>query len=478
MPAPTLPITHPGILRVAIAGGGISGLLMGLHLHHYAQRPIEVDIYEAGGGVGYGPAFQCRNPLLLLNGEADHLSALDDEPAGFVDWLSRTDHAAPFITNEMPVNRQFVPRFLFSDYIRETFQAACQRPGLCKLRIHLGRSVTGVQSRNTITLSDAEPKGFDCFVLGTGVPPSRRRFEGVSGTFCVENPWRFDWVHSVPPGGVFLLGTGQTMMDAAVALRGAGCRSPIYAVSRRGVVPPKHLYGPRRWPIDPARFPQTLADIVRFVRREIERAEAQGVDWRAVTNAVRPLTHAAWRRLTVSEQRRFLRHLGSYWWGYRQRVAPKVGDCVEAMLADGSLQVYAGRVESLCPTGNGTQVAIRLRNGRGFTIHAGTLVNCTGPNLDYIECAMPLLRQLLADGLACPHPNHMGLAVTGEGALIDRHGTPSAAIYAVGAAARGELLETLAIRDIRRQCRAVALAILSANTPPRTHDYGWSQGSE
>jgi uncharacterized NAD(P)/FAD-binding protein YdhS len=453
---------HAGGLRVAIVGGGISGLLMALHLHHYAHRPMQVDIFEGDSGLGYGPAFQCRNPLLLLNGETDHLSALDDDPAGFVEWLGKDERAAPFLTEEMPINRQFVPRFLFSDYIRDTFESACRNSGLCELHVHLGRAVTELQSDCAIGLSNGERRVFNRVVLATGVPPPQKYFEPASGTFCVENPWRFDWVHSVPAGPVFLLGTGQTMVDAAVALHGAGCRSPIFAISRRGVVAPKHLYDAGAWPVDPSRFPHRLADIVRLVRREIEEAQTCGLDWRAVTNAARPLTHAAWRRLTTVEQRRFLRHLGSYWWGYRQRVAPQVGERLESMLADSSLQVYAGRIESLRSTHTGTDIDVRLRGGRVMTIRANTLVNCTGPNFDYRSSPMPLIRQLLSDGLACPHANQMGLAVSGEGALIGRSRIPSTAIYTVGAAARGELFETLAIRDIRRQCRTVARAILSA----------------
>ena len=59
-------------------------------------------------------------------------------------------------------------------------------------------------------------------------------------------------------------------------------------------------------------------------------------------------------------------------------------------------------------------------------------------------------------GDACPGPLGLGLAVDGDGRLLDRAGEPSDALWAIGPLRRGALLETTAIPEIRQQAAALA----------------------
>jgi uncharacterized NAD(P)/FAD-binding protein YdhS len=449
-------------MRIAIAGGGYAGLSVAAHLHRYTTVPLEIDICESTAGIGNGPAYTWRNPVHVLNGEAAHLSLFEEEPDAFAEWLRELPEAAPFLRDDLPIRNQFVPRYLFADYTRQMFAAACRDESLCTIRVHLRTEIADVEQTEdgvTIALENGERRHVDRLVLATGNPPPRRLFDDVEGAVCIENPWEPEWVRRIPSGPVVMAGTGQTMIDAAVALRAAGHDGVIHAVSRRGVVPETHVYGLNARPVDGARFPSTMRGMTRFVREEVRAAQAENVDWRTVTNAVRPLSCEAWPDLPAAEQRRFFRHIAPYWWGYRQRVAPQVGASFQSLIDEGRVVVQRGRLVRIEPNGDGVHAIVAGAGGETH-IAVRTLVNCTGPDLDLHHGPNALLRNVLARGYARSHATGAGLDVTRQLALIDTDGRPSDTLFTLGANTRGAFLETLAIRDIRKQSRALAKTLL------------------
>lgn len=54
-----------------------------------------------------------------------------------------------------------------------------------------------------------------------------------------------------------------------------------------------------------------------MVRQELRQAQ----DWRAVIDAIRPVTQQLWQALPFNEQKRFLRHIKAYWEVHRHRIA-------------------------------------------------------------------------------------------------------------------------------------------------------------
>ena len=247
--------------RIAIAGGGLSGICVALHIQRYARSETIIDIYESTGEVGNGPAYAWRNPAFLLNGEAAHLSMFDEQPLEFVQWLASTPHAQPFLTPDRPLANQFVPRYLFSDYIRHCLGKAHSKPSACVLRVHRNTTVLNIEPsglRATLVLSDGERCPADRVIVATGNEPPCPSSYICRGALCIENPWIPDWVDFVAPGPVLMVGTGQTMVDAAIALWAAGHDGVIHSVSRRGVLPKTHVYNVPSWNIETAAFPGNI----------------------------------------------------------------------------------------------------------------------------------------------------------------------------------------------------------------------------
>jgi uncharacterized NAD(P)/FAD-binding protein YdhS len=83
-------------MRMAIVGGGASGVLSAVHLARCwtgSSRP-EVILYDGSARVARGAAYSTGDPRHLLNVPASRMSALADDPSHFVRWLGRHDPAA------------------------------------------------------------------------------------------------------------------------------------------------------------------------------------------------------------------------------------------------------------------------------------------------------------------------------------------------------------------------------------------------
>src|SRR5205807_1090374 len=78
---------------------------------------------------------------------------------------------------------------------------------------------------------------------------------------------------------ILLLGTGLTMVDAALALQRRGHRGTIHALSRHGLLPQVH--GEATGPV----HPRIGASGVRGLLRALRAASQRGGDWRAAFDA-------------------------------------------------------------------------------------------------------------------------------------------------------------------------------------------------
>jgi uncharacterized NAD(P)/FAD-binding protein YdhS len=264
-----------------------------------------------------------------------------------------------------------------------------------------------------------------------------------------------------------LLGTGLTAIDVLLMLQDRGFEGPVHALSRRGLLPRAHAPA-SPWAdlrLEPADR-RSLAALTRAIRREVRRAASVGVDWRCVMDALRPQLRVVWRELPQAERARFVRHARPWWDVHRHRMAPPVAEAVAAALASGAFEVAAGRIEAVEPVGapgQGLRVRWRPRGGGvERELVAQRVVDCRGPEADYARLADPLIRQLLADGLARPDPHRLGLETTTWGHLVGCDDGSLPTMLAVGPVTRGTFWETTSVPDIRGQAEQIAVTALAA----------------
>jgi uncharacterized NAD(P)/FAD-binding protein YdhS len=246
---------------------------------------------------------------------------------------------------------------------------------------------------------------------------------------------------------VLLIGTGLTMVDLALSLDSAGHRGRVVALSRRGQVPRSHAdFDPTA--VDLADLPSgDLVGLWRWLRRR-----SAEVGWRAAVDSLRPHSHVLWQGLDLDRQRRFLRHARPWWDVHRHRIAPDVAATVARMVAEGRLEIVAGRVTAARAAQDSVEVEIRRRGAA--TPHAerfAYVINCTGPLHSIARTRDPLLRSLLDAGEVSPDHLGIGIAVDEQSCAMgaDR-------LWALGPLTKGRYWEIIAVPDIREQAAAVA----------------------
>lgn len=147
---------------------------------------------------------------------------------------------------------------------------------------------------------------------------------------------------------------------------------------------------------------------------------------------------------------RFLRHVRPWWDVHRHRIAPEVAATVAQMVADGRLEIVAGRIVAAREAAEAIEVEY-VRRG-GATSRTETFAyafNCTGPLHSITRSKDPLLRSLLDAQLV--KPDHLGIGVE-----ISDDCRAGPHLWAMGPLTKGRYWEIIAVPDIREQAAAVA----------------------
>ena len=449
---------------VAVIGGGFSGLCVAANLHRAANGPARVLVFERAV-VGNGVAYGTREPVHLLNGPAGNLSAFDDQPDHFVDFLAGDAAAQPFIDPDAPLRGQYVPRLLYARYLAR-IAAELERPSAAGATVtFVAAGVSDVIARPDgveIRTEDGATRRADAAVLAIGHPAPRSLAERIPPACLVDDPWDAAAVRAIPPGvPVTVVGSGQTATDLVLGLVANGHQGRITLLSRRGRLAQPVRPAGKAYTADGDRLPRRLGPLVRWVRAEAARFEAEGGDWRAVVNALRPHTQALWQGFTLGEKRRFLEHVGPFWYTHRTRLPPRAVERFGALLESGRVELVAGRIVAAEAGAEGVVLRVRPRGAdTTVALPAGAVINCTGPWWDVRAPGNPLVATLLRAGRIRWDELGHGFAVAPDGALIDAAGRTAERLFSVGPPCRGTLLEITAVRDIRTQCAALAAQLL------------------
>jgi uncharacterized NAD(P)/FAD-binding protein YdhS len=284
---------------------------------------------------------------------------------------------------------------------------------------------------------------------GNQEPEALRAFESASERL-IGNPWAADAraaIRDLARTGdpVLLIGTGLTMIDLVLSLDSAGYSGTILAVSRRGLVPRSHA----EFDAAPVEAGDVPSGSVRSIWRWLRRRSAE-VGWRAAVDSLRPYSHPLWQGLDVAEQRRFLRHARPWWDVHRHRIAPEVAATVARMIAEGRLEIRAGRIVGAHRGERRVEVEIQRRGADAAqTLGFAYAFNCTGPLHSIGRTRDPLLRSLLDSGAA--HPDQLGL-----GFAVDDSSRAGDRLWAIGPLTKGRYWEIIAVPDIREQAAEVA----------------------
>ena len=428
---------------MAIVGGGFSGTMLSAQL---ARRRIASLLIEKAGRAGEGTAYSTRDPAHLLNVPTGLMSAWADDDDDFDDWLR---------AKGLPIGA-FAPRLRFGEYLRAILAEAVAS-GL--VTVVEGEAVAAYPTSEgwTVALDDGRMLAAGDLALAIGNQPPAPLQVGqgsIAPTLLCDDPWsdagraqvaRVATSHAP----VVVIGTGLTMVDIVLTLAEAGHEGVVTALSRRGLDPRGYALLPAPV-LDGGSAPGGLMSLWRWVRRQV----AQGDDWRARIDSLRPRSTDLWQGFSDEEKRRFMRHARPWWDVHRHRIAPEVAELLETRKAIRKLEVMAGRIKAADGDYEAVTLTISARGGEMIERTAGLVVNCTAPLAAVARTRDRLLRQLLDDGLARADSLGIGIAADDRDAATARDG-----LWVMGPLTKARQWEIIAVPDIRDQAERVAGAI-------------------
>ena len=267
---------------VAIVGAGFSGLLTALRLVSTPNGP-KVRLIERRGSFGRGAAYSTLDPAHLLNVRASNMSAFPETSSHFVDWLSaggRKEDQSPFVL-----------RSRYGDYLQAMIQKAVETAPAGQFLLEPDAAVAIEREGRGWSVTLAMGRSFfaDAVVLAIGNlpprPPEGFSLEAIQAPSYISDPWSLDAKHLPDDGDALLIGTGLSMVDVALHLARLKSGLRMLAVSRRGLLPRRHLAeGPQ--PLQ-RQAPPSGATPLQLL--QTLRGEVQGQEWRAVFDGPAPL---------------------------------------------------------------------------------------------------------------------------------------------------------------------------------------------
>ncbi|MFO7276520.1 MAG: FAD/NAD(P)-binding protein [Pseudomonadota bacterium] len=445
---------------ILIVGGGFTGTVLAARLLRESHaQPTCIILVERQEEVGRGLAYAKHDFPYLLNVPAGQMSADPENPTEFLEFAQQQGVSA--------TADDFLPRRLYGEYLSAKLKAAARNPspGTQFLRIHgevvrIRRVSQSGKSSWSVGLGDGRSLSADTVVLALGNPPPRKLHR------CELDPWRA--AEEVQPGqSVLLVGTGLTMVDVALRLSTVPGVA-LTAISRHGLLPRAQTAFTRRTMCDGGELldsPVSLLALVSRVREQARAAVAAGRDWREVVTQVRACAPALWRRMSLEDRSRFLRHVRAYWDVHRHRLPAETAARIAQLEAEGKLQVHAGRIREIRRVDRGPCV-IWYRRGalQSEILRVDHVVNCTGPDYRVRQSPEPLIRSLLRAGLIRPDPLELGIEVDPSGEVIDARGRPVPRLYYVGPMLRARDWEATAVPELRRHVAALARRLTAEAT--------------
>lgn len=453
--------------ELAIIGGGAGGVVAAMQALRLATGPLRIVMIEPRDVLAQGVAYATTHGEHVLNVPAARMSAFDDRPADFLDYVVAT--TPPGGPDRDTLAHAFIERRRYGEYLRTRLQEAIAASA-ASLQV-VQDSVSELDARDdgaTLHLAAHGPLEAKGVVLAVGNTPKPLPARGApqlpEGRSLAA--WDFDAVKAIPSDAeLCIIGSGLSMVDTVLSLADNGHTGAIHVLSRHALLPLPHCHGPAAT-FDPAPMQSmSLRARMRFLRAAAKQAVADGLPWQAAMERIRPHGQALWQSLSIADQRRFLRHVVRQWDVHRHRIAPEVHAVLQAMLDRGQLRLHRGRLDTVMNEGRRLRVTTHTRDGRTDEFDVDYVVNATGVEMRAQTMRNPLLHDVLGKGHAQPGPHGIGLKAARDGRMVDADGTAQPRVFILGSLRIGCVWESIAIPELRGQAEMAVRELLAIPAP-------------
>jgi uncharacterized NAD(P)/FAD-binding protein YdhS len=451
---------------IAIIGGGFSGTCLAIQLlRQHTRTRLSIVLFEPRETPGAGVAYAVRDYPYPLNVAAGSMSMDGSAPHDFLEFArAQGIDASP---------GDYLPRQFYGEYLHSRFEQACrQAPPNLRASHHRARVLQlrrTMDGRFDLWLDDGSAQRADEVVLALGnSPPAMLEvFRPIAGScHYVDDPWTIGSCGQKDVKSVLLVGSGLTMIDAALRLAAIRPRvRRIHVLSRHGLLPQSQAdTPPRAVKAAPGNLHATgrsARDLLHELRDRAATVIEAGGDWRELITSLRPQYPALWSGLESAERARFLRHARAYWEIHRHRAPAGALGAVRTLERIGVLEVHAGRLESLQLLDDSVEVQWRPRGERRNRAWlVDRVINCTGPDSRITRSADPLVQSLLGGGWIRPDAHTLGIDVDADGQAISRTGETLHGLYYLGPWLRARDWEATAVPELRVHASRLAQRLI------------------
>jgi uncharacterized NAD(P)/FAD-binding protein YdhS len=440
---------------ICVIGGGFTGIASAIACLERVKEQFRLYVVEPSASLGRGVAFGGHHPLHLLNVRTRDLSIHACRPGDFLSWAFRQlDQGENDAGLHESLAHTFLPRQLFGEYVRQRFSEMVERRKDVELDVvrAVATACATDKGRFLIHFDRAAPLVADVVILATAYGVKESSDLGALAPYGNLSSERLATAKSI-----VLIGSGLTMVDVLFDARREGFRGRAIVVSRRGQLPRAHAAkGVIPQAIQVPQF-RRLSSLTAAVRIACEAAEAHGSPWQGIVNGLRASLQTIWQSLPVEDQARFLRHVRPFWDAHRHRLPIEVHASLQAEFEAGRAQLLQARVMDVVRTGDHFRLRLKHRASQLVEILESDLAfDCSGHAADL---NLPLIQDLIAQGLARPDRHRLGLAIERNGQIQGADGCSTRGLFALGPLGQGSLWEITAVPEIVTQCDAAAVAI-------------------
>jgi uncharacterized NAD(P)/FAD-binding protein YdhS len=454
--------------RLAIIGGGFTGVAVAIHALTSDVRPLSIDVIEPAAELGRGAAYGTVDRDHRINVPSDRMSLFSADPAHFTGWLF-DNKWLPDAESVDPLGRCYPPRNAFAAYIEDVLVRTARRSAQrASLRHRQTRAVALAREDQEfrVGLEDGTSLRVDRVAICTGHAPGapcRITQDAARHPRLIANPWTAGSLEAVGRSDrVLIVGTGLTMVDVVASLARSDHRGPIIAVSPRGLLPCEQGQFVDGLDLFEGARLTTALDLLRLLRTTI-RQRAGDLDWQSIVDALRRRLHQIWPTLPPRERLRVVQRLLPFWEAHRFRAAPQGAAAVARLTAQGTLTVRRARVIELDERKGSFVARLRLAAGSMVERAFDTVIICSGASRNLRD--NPLLDSLVDQGWAQADDINFGLKVDEFSRVLDARGTMQRDLFAFGPITRGTFGEMTGAPDILRQIERVIPARVEFGSP-------------
>jgi uncharacterized NAD(P)/FAD-binding protein YdhS len=459
--------------NIVIVGGGFCGTMTAVNLIRDTRDPIKIILINSGAPFICGVAYNTYSRTHLLNVAAGNMSAFVNDLAHFTNWVrSKVEYSEfePYL-----LATTFLPRNLYGEYLKQIWETTiATKRNDTELNV-IDDYVTDLELLQNNQVKTILKKGSaliaDYIVLATGNslprnPPIVNTSYYSSGTFF-RNPWSKGSVSDLNhKGDILIIGNGLTMVDTVIGLIENGFKNKIYSISTNGfgVLPHRHFGIKYNGLTDELQNQFDLNSLVGILNKHIKKVRKLGISAEPVIDSIRPFSQKIWQSFTLEEKKKFLTKFRYMWGVARHRLPVFIYDIIENLRISGQLEVYQGKLLDI--TENGNEVSVTFHNVKkrsDETLKVQRVINCTGPETSIYKTLNPLLNKLAEKNIISADPLELGInADISTYNIITREGKKSHNIFTLGTNLKGMLWETIAVPELRQQCKQLSDVLLQA----------------